>query len=461
MNALLERQRPVLADRRGWVIILVGAVGSDLFARGLVGLGGALLTGMGVAALFASGRLTNRRAWPVAIAASTVGLWLVLRTTPWLIAADLAAAAGLLVLASSLGGEGDPLDLSLRALLLRVRRVGFHLLAAPLFLRPVDGPRPGLRRLGRGLFLAAPLLVLLGILLGSADPVFASFFDLDLDPDKLVLHAVLLVGGGWVIAGLLRALASPPVEGPEPASVRLGSVEAATVLGSLVALYGAFAAAQLWAAAGGARHVLETERLTYAEYARSGFFQLLAVAAITLVVLGTLRVTTERTVATILLSEAAVLLTLLIVAVALRRLHLYEAAYGLTTLRLLSSVFAWWIGSVFVMLGLALAGVLPRRSWLTPAALTSALVILVLLNASNPEAVVVRRNLSHFERTGRIDVPYLTTLSEDAIPAASELDDPRLRRWICGRDLPSNSFLRFNWSRHRALEAQARYCPRT
>jgi hypothetical protein len=56
-----------------------------------------------------------------------------------------------------------------------------------------------------------------------------------------------------------------------------------------VALFGAFAAAQLVVLAGGGRHVIETAGLTYAQYARSGFFQLLAVAVITLLILMSVR----------------------------------------------------------------------------------------------------------------------------------------------------------------------------
>ena len=57
-------------------------------------------------------------------------------------------------------------------------------------------------------------------------------------------------------------------------------------LGVLDALFLAFVAVQATVLFGGHAHVLETEGLTYAEYARQGFWQLLWVSALTLLVLG-------------------------------------------------------------------------------------------------------------------------------------------------------------------------------
>ena len=156
---------------------------------------------------------------------------------------------------------------------------------------------------------------------------------------------------------------------------------------------GAVAAAQLVALSEGGRHVLATAGLTYAEYARSGFFQLLAVAVITLGVLLLLRAATglaspgQRAVFTVV-AEVAVALTLVVVVVAVRRLNLYEDAFGLTMLRLYSELFSYWIGAVFLFLGAALAGVGHGRGWFVGAAVAAGLTLLLALNVVNPEAVV-------------------------------------------------------------------------
>src|SRR5260370_33685068 len=106
-----------------------------------------------------------------------------------------------------------------------------------------------------------------------------------------------------------------------------------------------FAVAQAIAATGAASETLRAAGTTYADYARSGFFQLLWVAGITAIVLIVFsRITsltqpsTKR--AFLVLGQVGIGLTLLIVFVAFGRLSLYEEAYGFTMLRLYSHIFA-------------------------------------------------------------------------------------------------------------------------
>jgi hypothetical protein len=237
-------------------------------------------------------------------------------------------------------------------------------------------------------------------------------------------------------------------------------------------MFGTFAVAQLVALSGGGRRVIETAGLTYAEHARSGFFQLLWVAGITLCLLLAVRAATDLGSVQarrrfMVLSEVVVALTLLIVVVAVRRMLLYEQAYGLTMLRLYVELFTIWIGAVFVMLGGALAGLWARRAWLLPAAGAAGLLLLLALNVSNPESVVVRHNVAHGERTGRFDPAYLAELSEDAVPTLiGEL--PRLdqadRAEVLARLCPLEPLRFTGWAAYNvsldvAYEKLAAACP--
>ena len=82
----------------------------------------------------------------------------------------------------------------------------------------------------------------------------------------------------WIVAGLLwvALLASNPesLAFPRPTALSLGIVETSVVLGLLDALFLAFVAVQVCYLFGGAERVVETAGLTYAEYARRGFFDL-------------------------------------------------------------------------------------------------------------------------------------------------------------------------------------------
>jgi hypothetical protein len=459
------------ADGRVLVAAGVAAVLADLAVRsGVAGVAGTLLVIAVVAGVVASGRTTSIEAACVVGAALPFGLFLSLRTSPWLLPLDIMAIAGLLLLGSSLAGGGRLFDLPVPNLAARGLHAAAHGLAAPAFLAgPLSRRRPAAILAGAGL--ALPLLVVLGLLLASADAVFAGFFSWWRSPETVITHAVLLGAGAWGMAGLLRLSSAGPAPAPPQLPYRLGPVEATVVVGSLVALFTAFAVAQVIAVAGGASHVLQTAGLTYAEYARQGFFQLLAVAAITLVALVGLRAVTDlsdpvhRRRFTVL-GEVAIGLTLVILAVALRRLGLYTDAYGLTMLRLFSLVFTLWIGTVLVLAGLALGGVGADRAWFTGAALVAGLAMLLGLNALNPEAIVARHNVERAARQLAVDPLYLAELSDDAVPALVDalprLQEPErtavLEAVCAGRDWPFDGWAAANTSRRRAMDARQRVC---
>jgi Domain of unknown function (DUF4173) len=430
--------------------------------------------------LLASGRLANPQARALAAAAPAFGIWLALRRSPWLLPLDLLSTAVLLVSAASLARGGSVLDIPIPNLVARASLGIVHGLAGPGFLaRPVLGrarlavrARPGrVRQVLGGLALAVPLVALLGGLLASADAVFARLVLLRVDPDSLGIHVVGLMIGAWAASGLLRiSSVTPPPR--RAARTPLGPVEATVILGGLVALFGMFGVSQLVAVTEGGRRVIETAGLTYAQYARSGFFQLLAVAALTLTTLLALRELTHLPGSAwrarfSVLSVAAVVMTLLIVVVALRRLDLYERVFGLTMLRLYVTASAMWIGALFVLLGLRLAGVGGRYEWFPSAGVAAALAVLLVLNAINPEAVVIRHNVGRAERTGRFDAAYLASLSEDAVPTLVELVPalgPADRAAVMARLCPAEGsaftgWAAWNLSDHRARRALAGACP--
>ncbi len=167
----------------------------------------------------------------------------------------------------------------------------------------------------------------------------------------------------------------------------------------------------------------------------------------------------------VLLGEAAVALTLVVVFVALRRLELYQNAFGLTMLRLYSQVFAAWMGGVFFLLAAVLAGVGQGRSWLPATAAAAGLAALLALNVANPEAMVVRHNVDFAASSGRFDPAYLVELSDDAVPALADAL-PRLRpeareevlATICADRSASRWFWEYNGALDGAAEARNRVC---
>ncbi|HVF73852.1 MAG TPA: DUF4173 domain-containing protein [Acidimicrobiales bacterium] len=444
-DALLVAEPP---DTRVVVAAAVGAVGLDIALRsGVASLGGAVCVVAVSAALAWSGRIRNPHAVAALMMAPVFGVFLALRQSPWLVLLDLAVVALCLAVAASFAKGGSLLDVGALDLAVRAGRALLHGMAGGPFVAAAV-PRSDGRHAAvvRGLLLALPLVFVVGALLASADAVFASFFETSFDPSSLITHVVLWAVGAWSVGGLLRLASASSGSMPVARVPRLGQVETCVVLGALVALYASFAVAQVVAASEGGRRVLRVAGLTSAEYARSGFFQLLVVAALTLVILLLLD-NGSRPVR--LLSLAAVGLTLVIVASAVRRLFVYEEAFGLTMLRLFSTVFAVWVGAVFVLLGARLLGVAAGRRWLLGAATAVGLALLLVLNVVDAEAVVARRNVARTD----FDPGHAAQLSDDAVPA---LVEGGRRDVVCPRPYQigeADGWAAWNLNRERARSA--------
>ena len=454
----------------------VGVLGDVAVRSGIAGTAGALLVVGTAELLLASGRLVSVQSKVLVALAPVFGVWVMLRSSDWLLPLDLIAAFGLLLLGVSLSRGGSVADLRLGNLAGRLLHAFLHGCAAPQLLIKALPKTSRLRTpmggaLLRGALLALPVLLVLGLLLASADAVFASLItaDVDFDPGDAIAHAFVIGAATWVFLWLVRVACAEPAVPLPGIRARLGTVETTVVLGSVIALFGAFAVSQAIAVIGGAEYVQRTTGLTYAEYARSGFFQLLWVAALTVACLLLLRGVADvarapRRMA--VLFGAVCALTLLIVAVAIRRLALYADVFGLTMLRLYCTLFAVWIGVVLVLLALWLARPW-ARSWFPAAASACGLALLLGLNVVNPEALVARTNLQR-EAAVPADTSYLGDLSDDAVPTMVSLLpglEPDARRTLTRRlcqdsdPRPYTGWAAWNRSYAAADAARATVCP--
>jgi uncharacterized protein DUF4153 len=274
------------------------------------------------------------------------------------------------------------------------------------------------------------LVAVFAPLLASADPAFAQVLDelLPTVDDSGVARAVLFALAAGAVLGSGFLLAAPPAP-PGPRAdgpARLRRVEWALPIGLLVALFGLFVGVQLATLFGSDDYVRRTTGLTYAEYARGGFWQLLAVTMLALgVVLLASRYApvptrSDRTWKRSLLAALAVL-TLVIVASALRRMWLYQEAYGFTTLRLLVLTCELWLGACFLLVLVAVLRLRARPLVREMAA--AGVVALLALAVLDPERFVAENNVARYALTGQLDTWYLRELSADAVPALLDLPE--------------------------------------
>jgi hypothetical protein len=299
---------------------------------------------------------------------------------------------------------------------------------------------PVLVPLARGVLLALPVLIIFSCLLASADMVFASYltgiFRLDLlaDLQEMALHILIITWIAWLLAGgivyaLGRRQAQTAEVEPWEAALSsiprlIGFVEATTLLVLVDLLFMSFGLIQFAYLFGGQTNIT-AEGFTYADYARRGFFELIAVSVLTLgLILGLHRLVprASRRQAAIFngLSSVMVGLVLVLLASAFWRMLLYQEAYGFTHLRLYVHVFEIWLAITFLWL-LVTLWVMPNRFAI--GGFIAALGFLVTLNIANPDVLIAERNLDRYYTTGKLDVAYLTGLSEDAVPLLTQAAD--------------------------------------
>jgi hypothetical protein len=278
----------------------------------------------------------------------------------------------------------------------------------------------------RGVLLAVPIVTVFAILLANADAVFAVRLRdvLAVDLDEMVGHVALVVSFAWLAAGVLWAgfRGDRTADLPHrPAWLTLGSIEIGLVLGLLDLLFAGFVWVQMRYLFGGSAWVANVAGLTYSQYARRGFFELVAVTALALPLLllahwllGHARPAVRRVV--LGLAAVQVMLVLVMLASALERMRAYRDQYGQTQLRFYTTAFMLWLGVLLVSF---LLTVIPgRRSAFAQVTIGTAFAALVVLHVVDPDDRIVRANV--FAPNG-FDLDYALGLSADAVPALVEI----------------------------------------
>jgi hypothetical protein len=338
---------------------------------------------------------------------------------------------------------------------------------------PRDGWTKHLGPVIKGLAIAFPLLLIFGGLLSSAD---AAFSDLllrlfDWNFENIVSHCLLSVAIAWAVAGFLRGVvAGKPIRFFDEARAGngwLGVTETAIVLGLLDILFLSFVVVQFRYFFGGAARVHSVAGLTYAEYARSGFFELVGVAALVLPLLlvahWLLRKEKARDeIVFRVLAGLQIALLFVMIASGLQRMRLYQREYGLTELRVYTTVFMGWLAVIFVWF--ALTVLRGRREQFAFGAVVAGFIAIGALMAVNPDRLIARVNIQHAIAGRDFDASYVTSLSADAVPelvgSLEKLSAPQ-RCALASRILLNEplseipGWRRWNWSRAEAAHSLA------
>ncbi|MCL2438861.1 MAG: DUF4173 domain-containing protein, partial [Coriobacteriia bacterium] len=326
------------------------------------------------------------------------------------------------------------------------------------------------------LLVSIPLLSVLGTFLYHSDPVFASWVDaavrfiVNLNIGTIILHATIMAAifpfalsffwsyGKSKLVTISKsnpanrnpvhpnpnfnpaftdavaptgALAAPAADNGR-IKFKLPSVFSATLLLMINLLYFVYAIVQFrFLFAGTSGSLPEGLGLIYADYARSGFFELVTLALFNFVLIAVSAYFTHREgragIVLRCLTIALVALSTIQLASALTRMILYVEAFGLSQLRLFVFAYIAFIAVIFILF--IVRELLSKRA--TPlfrVAALSALALLLGMNYAVPDALIARYNLERQIvgelKVQRVDFDYYAYhLSFDSVRVLLEMED--------------------------------------
>ncbi|MFA6424442.1 MAG: DUF4173 domain-containing protein [Candidatus Magasanikbacteria bacterium] len=282
------------------------------------------------------------------------------------------------------------------------------------------------RKIFTGVLIAVPILFVFGLLFAQADVVFSNimtnFFNIQITPS--VTEWIFRSGRVLVLSGLLGSLLYFIFS--EEHSLRnfikdvskLDHIVVGVILALVNILFLIFVFIQIKYLFGSNNFVMQNG-LTFADYARSGFFELAWVVALAAglvaVILRSYAHHGAPTITKVL--QIILILQVGVVAIsALRRMHLYQVEYGFTTLRL---YVEWFIYFVMLILTSMIVAIIAKRSFREYVYFVeiTGLVALTIVCSVNIDRLIAKENVDRYIIEHKeLDLLYLDKLSYDAIP---------------------------------------------
>ncbi len=397
---------------------------------------------------------------------------LVLRASPWLAASNAAVIAALIgggVLFHRTGSVFDatPMRWMRRAAAGAVTSLSAWRIFEPIVRTVADRHRvTKIVRALRAVLVAAPFIVGTLLLLQAGDAVFAEFVNPDIDVGPVVGHGILVM---LFVIGI--AVLRTATEATAPDTDHYGTfnvLEVLTMLGLTAAVLVLFVVSQLVAVTNVGDRFVRATGMTPAQYARSGFFQLcwatLAIVVLLVLIRRLATPSTLRDRRVRIVAAAVPLLALGLVLVSLARMVRYDDAFGMTMLRLWAVGATVWLGILLVLMAVRSATAGTGRQWIGGTVLLVAVALVLFADIANPEAFIVRHNAARARTAATVDLGYLSSLSDDAVPQIAETFERPMFRTVlrdaidCQRRLRGVS--RFNVSVDAAAGVRRTACSR-
>ena len=299
-----------------------------------------------------------------------------------------------------------------------------------------------------GIAITIPLLFVMTLLLASADAVFSNMLDSILDAFNFATIfriCFLMIAVFFCSYAICAALGMKIVKEEVTDHRVLEPVIAIIVTAALSVLYLMFSVIQILYLFIGNMQL--PEGYTYSSYAREGFFQLLAVCILNLIiVLICLYLFRDNRALKVILTIISGCTFIMILSSALRML-MYINRYNLTFLRIF---VLWALAVIFLLMAGVTIFIYMNRFPLFTYSMIIVTVFYIGLSFAHPDYWIAKYNLKpvHMEYLNDYDIndsqQYLYRLSADAAPILlNEKTNPYLRQNIVG-DVDAMEIIR-NW----------------
>lgn len=336
----------------------------------------------------------------------------------------------------------------------------------------VNKERKVIFQIVKGVLMALPVLFVFLLLFSSADIIFQKYISdlINLDNKlEFIFRSIFILLVTLVFMGAYTYIfreRKDQVATQRNCEVQIvGYIESSILLVSVNILFAIFIFFQFTYLFGGESN-LSAKGITYAEYAHRGFFELIVVAIISLLLLLSIekfliKQKTEHGLEFKILSTILVIQVIIIMVSSYTRLSLYENAYGFTTLRLYSHALNILLAAIFCLYLYKIYQNQQDNTFYFYVFI-SIILFLAFMNFLNPDLFITQRNIDHYNTIGELDIDYLNSLSEDSIPAMIKglaVTNDELRKNIALQlyrraqniDFPAfNQWQSFNISRMRA-----------
>ncbi|MBQ4069169.1 MAG: DUF4173 domain-containing protein [Lachnospiraceae bacterium] len=272
-----------------------------------------------------------------------------------------------------------------------------------------------------GILVSIPILLVVLSLLTSADAVFRKvllyMFD-SLNDIKSICTAITYIFIGlFVTYSFAKTSYDKKIKIFTFDSKKYNPVAAITVSITLSLVYVLFSVIQVVALFGKGTYFLP-EEYTYAQYAKEGFYQLVIVAIINMIIIFVCKALFEKNVLLQGCLTVISLCTFIMLASSAYRLNMYINTYHLTFARILGMIVLF-VAALY-MIGLTISIFTDRFPVFEYAVAATAIAYMVFA-LIRPDALIARENVNHIKEYK--DVRYLVKeLSYDAAPYLVDLE---------------------------------------